>query len=65
MLSEYAQSVAGSTTVGVISLVVAFLAFVVIVVRVLRIDNSYLRRMSELPFDGETASAPHQEKAQS
>jgi len=62
MLSEYVQSIAGSTTLGLISLIVAFTAFAAIVVWALRMDRGHLRKMSELPLDRDSTLSHHQEQ---
>lgn len=40
-----------ATLIGIASFLVAFLVFVVIIVRAIRMPRSEVRRMSELPLD--------------
>ncbi len=63
MISEYAQTLAGATTLATISLVVAVAAFAGILAWAMRLDRSHLGRMARLPLDGETAPDGHAPEA--
>jgi len=51
MLSQYVQSIDGTGIAGVVFLLVAIAAFVLIVIRTLRADRQHLRFMEHLPLD--------------
>ncbi len=64
MISEYAQTLAGGTTLAAISLIVAVIAFVGIVVWALRLDKGHLGRMARLPLDSDFTADVHRPEAQ-
>ena len=52
MLSRYLQSVTGIESIGIISLLFAFVLFIGIVVWTVKRSAKYTERMSRLPLDG-------------
>lgn len=64
MIGEYIRSIEGIAVLGVVGLCLAIIFFFGVIVWVLRADKDHLRRMSELPLDGEgnhtTATRGHQ-----
>jgi hypothetical protein len=64
MIAEYAQSLAGGTTLASISLIVAVAAFVGIVVWALRLDRAHLGRMARLPLENDPTTDRHATEAQ-
>jgi cytochrome c oxidase cbb3-type subunit 4 len=51
MLNRMFQNIPGIQIYGMIVLLLFFVIFIVIVIRVWRADKQYLKKMSELPLD--------------
>lgn len=51
MLNRLFQNVPGIQIYGIFVLLLFFIIFIVIVIRVWRADKQYLKKMSELPLD--------------
>ncbi len=54
MISEYFKSLGGDSIVPVISLIVFFVAFIVLLIRVFRLDKKFLTTMGNIPLDTKT-----------
>jgi hypothetical protein len=65
MISRYLQSIPGIETVALVLLLVCFAAFVLIVVRAVRADKSFLDTMAHLPLDDDGPRSVHSEKGKS
>jgi tellurite resistance protein TehA-like permease len=56
MYKEVLQSIKGADIYAIISLFIFIVFFIVIVVRLLRMDKSYLKKMENLPLESENNS---------
>jgi hypothetical protein len=56
MISQYLSSLSGVDYVGEAALVLSFVVFLLIVLRVLRMDRERVGRLERLPFDDRTVS---------
>lgn len=53
MFNNYLQSIEGVGIYPIISLLVFFIFFVVMIVWLMRVDKSYIKKMSSMPLDNE------------
>ncbi|MCK9426853.1 MAG: cbb3-type cytochrome c oxidase subunit 3 [Ignavibacteriaceae bacterium] len=53
MFSNYLSSIEGISVFPVVSLLIFFLVFILMVIWIFRIDKSYVKQMENLPFDME------------
>ncbi|NCQ18320.1 MAG: CcoQ/FixQ family Cbb3-type cytochrome c oxidase assembly chaperone [Ignavibacteria bacterium CG_4_8_14_3_um_filter_37_9] len=53
MISNYLSSIKGISVFPVISLVIFFSAFIIMIIWIIRIDKSYVKQMENLPLDRE------------
>jgi len=51
MIKEYLQSIDGVSIYPIISLIVFILFFAIIIVWLFKVDNNYLKKMENLPFE--------------
>jgi|WetSurSiteA1Bulk_404760.scaffolds.fasta_scaffold242755_2 cytochrome c oxidase cbb3-type subunit IV len=59
MFAEYLKSIPGIEILGIAGLLLTFTAFVVIVIWAARADKNYIREMSQLPLDDNSAAEHH------
>lgn len=53
MIKEYLQSIDGVSIYPVISLIIFFVFFAVIIIWMFKVDKNYLKKMSNLPLDSD------------
>lgn len=53
MFNNYLESIEGVGIYPIISLLVFFMFFVVMIVWLMRVDKSYIKKMSSMPLDNE------------
>lgn len=56
MYKEVLQSIKGVDVYGIISLIIFIASFIVITIKILRMDKSYLNKMKQLPLEQENHS---------
>lgn len=56
MYRNVLESIEGIEIYPVISLLMFFIFFIVLLIRTLKIDNNFIKRMSELPLENENHS---------
>jgi hypothetical protein len=56
MYKEVLQSIKGADVYGIISLIIFIASFIVITIKILRMDKSYLNKMKQLPLEPENNS---------
>lgn len=56
MYKEVLQSIRGVDVYAIISLIIFILCFIIIIVRLLRMDKSYLNKMKQLPLEPDNNS---------
>ena len=56
MYKEVLQSIKGVDVYAIISLIIFITSFIIITIKILRMDTSYLNKMKQLPLDPENNS---------
>lgn len=56
MYKEVLQSIKGVDVYGIISLIIFIASFIIITIKILRMDKSYLNKMKQLPLEQENNS---------
>lgn len=56
MYKDVLQSISGIDVYAIILLTIFILFFIIIIVRLLRMDKNYLKKMEQLPLESETNS---------